>query len=316
MKLVNLDLDVVVPNPNQPRGEFDEEKLKELADNIKAHGLVEPIIVSPKGNKYVIIAGERRWRASKMAKTGTIQAIVKEYKNEIDAKMDTLMENEIREDLTNAEFRDFCVLMAKGLGEGYYSKEKGVNTYQLTKHILGYKSADKESVERSYIYHKMCGVFYIDKWGVSELKEGIDAGRISLDAGIKIATIKDPATQRKLAQMAAAKDRKGLKRAIEHHNLEEHYKEVTLQDRSNKRKFSPIMTEDKLVLKILSRLNEWSAHFDAIIMILEADERFLSKFQAENRKRIVTSMKPLMKKSRRFNELMEKNLLAIGGEGE
>ena len=73
-----LKLSMVEPNRNQPRKQFDEEALDELAESIKRYGLIQPIIVTKKDGYYQIVAGERRWRASKKAGLTTISAIVRE----------------------------------------------------------------------------------------------------------------------------------------------------------------------------------------------------------------------------------------------
>ena len=68
--LRNIDVEQIVPNPNQPRVHFDEDALKELADSIRVIGVLQPILVRPtpdKAKAFEIIAGERRWRASKIA---------------------------------------------------------------------------------------------------------------------------------------------------------------------------------------------------------------------------------------------------------
>ena len=69
-----IDLDKIFANPNQPRKAFDEGALKELADSISVHGVITPIVLNRDGNKYMIIAGERRYRASKLAGKKTIPA--------------------------------------------------------------------------------------------------------------------------------------------------------------------------------------------------------------------------------------------------
>ncbi len=92
----------VEPNRNQPRKQFDEEALNELAESIKRYGLIQPIIVTKKDGYYQIIAGERRWRASKKAGLKTIPAIIRED----DAKKNqeiALIENIQREDLNAVE---------------------------------------------------------------------------------------------------------------------------------------------------------------------------------------------------------------------
>ena len=71
-----LPVGKVVPNPEQPRMTFHEETLQELAASIREHGVLQPILVRPAGDEYQIIAGERRWRASKLAGKDTIPSII------------------------------------------------------------------------------------------------------------------------------------------------------------------------------------------------------------------------------------------------
>ena len=66
-KELTLPIDKIEPNPDQPRNQFDEDTLQELADSIKQYGMLQPILVTPKDDFYEIIAGERRWRAAKLA---------------------------------------------------------------------------------------------------------------------------------------------------------------------------------------------------------------------------------------------------------
>ena len=104
MKETNeIDINKVEPNENQPRKEFNEDALQELADSIKQHGLIEPIIVQ-EGKKgfYQIIAGERRWRAARLAGLKKVPAIVKEYTDQEIMEI-ALIENIQREDLNPIE---------------------------------------------------------------------------------------------------------------------------------------------------------------------------------------------------------------------
>ncbi|MBM7717682.1 ParB/RepB/Spo0J family partition protein [Bacillus thermophilus] len=102
MNLKTIKLTEIVANPNQPRKHFDEQALQELADSIKSDGLQEPILVRPKGDKYEIVQGERRYRAHKLAGLETIQAKVKEVDDE-DAFHLAVIENIQREQLTPIE---------------------------------------------------------------------------------------------------------------------------------------------------------------------------------------------------------------------
>lgn len=98
----NILIDKIIPNQKQPRTIFDDEKINELADSIKHNGLIQPIIVRKIDNQYQIIAGERRYRACKVAGMKEIPCIVTKYDNQ---QMDTLaiIENIQREDLSVIE---------------------------------------------------------------------------------------------------------------------------------------------------------------------------------------------------------------------
>ena len=100
--IVELNLDELRPNPYQPRKKFDEEALNELAASIKEHGVFQPIIVKKTIKGYDIVAGERRFRASKKAGLTTIPAIIEEFSDE-EMMQISLLENLQREDLTAIE---------------------------------------------------------------------------------------------------------------------------------------------------------------------------------------------------------------------
>ncbi|MDD6467676.1 MAG: ParB/RepB/Spo0J family partition protein [Erysipelotrichaceae bacterium] len=99
---VELPVDRIFPNPYQPRKEFDQKALEELADSIRDHGVFTPILVKEIDSGYVLIAGERRLRASKLAGLEKIPAIVKEFSDEQMMEI-SLLENIQREDLTAIE---------------------------------------------------------------------------------------------------------------------------------------------------------------------------------------------------------------------
>jgi ParB family chromosome partitioning protein len=100
--IIEVELDKIIPNEYQPRKVFDEEKLKELAASIREQGVIQPIIVHRVGTTYGLIAGERRWRAAKLAGLATIPAIVKEASKRGLIEM-ALIENIQREDLNPLE---------------------------------------------------------------------------------------------------------------------------------------------------------------------------------------------------------------------
>ncbi|MBQ3049605.1 MAG: ParB/RepB/Spo0J family partition protein [Oscillospiraceae bacterium] len=102
-RIENIRIDEVEPNREQPRKNFDEAALEELADSIKQHGVIQPILVRPAiGGSYVIVAGERRWRAARLAGLDEVPVIVKDM-DDTEAAQLALIENLQREDLNPME---------------------------------------------------------------------------------------------------------------------------------------------------------------------------------------------------------------------
>jgi ParB family transcriptional regulator, chromosome partitioning protein len=97
-----IDIDAIDPSPMQPRTRFDEQALNQLAESIKSHGIVQPILVRPRGNRYEVVAGERRWRAAKLAGLTKIPAVVRDVADG-DLLEIALVENLQREDLNPIE---------------------------------------------------------------------------------------------------------------------------------------------------------------------------------------------------------------------
>ena len=125
-----LPVGKVVPNPEQPRMTFHEETLQELAASIREHGVLQPILVRPAGDDYQIIAGERRWRASKLAGKETIPAIIERF-DDATALEIALIENLQREDLSPLDEAIIYKKMTDELGysirnlAGKLGKDKG-----------------------------------------------------------------------------------------------------------------------------------------------------------------------------------------------
>jgi ParB family transcriptional regulator, chromosome partitioning protein len=101
-ELLDLDLDLIEPNSEQPRTRFTEENLDELAQSIRANGIVQPIVVRRKGARYQIVAGERRWRAAQRAGLRKIPSVVKDVSDEKLLEL-ALVENIQRQELNPIE---------------------------------------------------------------------------------------------------------------------------------------------------------------------------------------------------------------------
>lgn len=135
-KIQTIKIIDIEPNRNQPRRNFDREAIEELAESIKVYGVIQPIIVTKKDNYYEIVAGERRWRASKKAGLTEIPCIVRED-DERKAKEIALIENIQREDLNPIE-------KAKGFEQ--LIKEYGLKQQEL---------ADRMGMNRSTIANSL-----------------------------------------------------------------------------------------------------------------------------------------------------------------
>jgi ParB family transcriptional regulator, chromosome partitioning protein len=114
--LEQIPLELIRPNPRQPRSSFDDQTLNELAESLKANGLLQPILLRPlAGNGYELIAGERRWRAARLAGLERVPAIVRSTEESRRLEL-ALIENMAREDLNPVEAARACAALVEELG--------------------------------------------------------------------------------------------------------------------------------------------------------------------------------------------------------
>lgn len=113
--VMELSLKLIKANPNQPRKDFDEEKLKEMAETMTKYGVIQPVIVQKRGEGYILVAGERRLRAAGMAGLKTIPAIVRDIPSD-QVMAIALIENLQREDLNPIEEANACRLLLQEFG--------------------------------------------------------------------------------------------------------------------------------------------------------------------------------------------------------
>lgn len=174
-----LELSKIYPNPNQPRKNFDQKTLEELADSIKVHGLIQPIIVNESGDRYMIIAGERRWRACQMAGLTAVPVIIKHYTEKQVSEI-AIIENLQREDLNPIE-------VARGI-------KKLMEEYQLTQE----KVAERLGKSRSEIanYNRLLGLD-------NEVLELVENGKVSFGHAKCLAGLDDREQQIYLAKQVA-----------------------------------------------------------------------------------------------------------------
>ena len=180
-KVVEVDIKLIDNNPNQPRKNFDPTALKELADSIKVHGVIQPIIVNQDGSRYMIVAGERRFRASKLAGLKVIPAIVKNYTAQ-QIKEISLLENIQREDLNPIE-------VSRAMKEL-------LEIYGWTQDVL----AERLGKSRPAIANSLRLLTL-----QPEVIELIESGKLSAGHARSLVVVTDPATQVKLAKLAVNK---------------------------------------------------------------------------------------------------------------
>lgn len=154
--ILEIEIGQVKPNPGQPRKEFDQVRLEELAASIREHGIVQPIVVRPKGKQYEIVAGERRWRAARLAGLEKVPALVRDF-SEAETMEIALIENLQREDLNPLEEAEaYRVLM---------------ETFQLTQEELALRLGKSRSQIANTLRLLQLG---------SVAREEVRAGRLSM----------------------------------------------------------------------------------------------------------------------------------------
>ena len=253
MELKQISIDEVYSNFSQPRENFDEEKLKELAESILGNELIQPITVREvtKGkDKYMIVAGERRVMAHRIAGLKTIQAVVKKYKNDVDWQVESLVENLQRENLTSIEREKYVYTiwktgafknreeLAKKIGasremveELIYAKEirakekysSAISTRQIRavrsldedarKRIL--KKAEKGELGGEKVLREYSKTI---KKAPTEVKEALLDDRITVEQAERISKLKSEPERTKAIQehKNISMVEKGVERNIEH----------------------------------------------------------------------------------------------------
>jgi ParB family transcriptional regulator, chromosome partitioning protein len=115
-ELRQLPVELIAPNPNQPRRDFDDDSLQSLAGSVTERGVLQPVLVRPvAGGTYELIAGERRWRAAQLAELETVPAIVRPHGDAESLEL-ALIENMAREDLNPVEEARACSVLVEELG--------------------------------------------------------------------------------------------------------------------------------------------------------------------------------------------------------
>lgn len=136
-RVIDLEVDKISPDPNQPRKNFDAVSIQNLASDIKNHGLISPIIVRTDGvGRYVIVAGERRWRAFQLLKEPTIKAIIRDTYKAENLGYIQVAENLRREDLKFYELAEFIIAKSDaGVAQKALADELGMSRSEVNRYM-------------------------------------------------------------------------------------------------------------------------------------------------------------------------------------
>ncbi len=254
----DISIALIDRNPNQPRKNFDEKALKELAQSIKTNGVIQPIIVTKKGDRYIIIAGERRWRASQLAGLKTVPCIVRNYTDREICEI-AIIENLQREDLNPIE-------SARAI-------KQLIETFDLTQEVV----ADRIGKSRPAVANTLRLLTL-----TPEVVNIIEAGKLSAGHARCLITVEDPKIQVELALKAC--DNK-----ISVRELEKYIKQLS-KGNNGKKQAEPQSLELKDFAKKMERI------FSTKVSILGNDHKgriFIDYYNGDDLQRIYTILDQL-----------------------
>lgn len=200
-----IEIDNIKPNANQPRKTFDEEKIKDLANSILEHGLIQPIVVRKLEKGFEIVAGERRWRAARVAQLKTVPCVVRELDDEENMLL-AIIENMQREDLNPIEEAEGLNRMIKtyGFTQEQVSKSVGKSRPYISNslRLLKLPEVVKEylATDRISMGHARALINITDEKKQEELCRRIEAEGLSVREIEKLASSEKPAIKKRPAK--------------------------------------------------------------------------------------------------------------------
>ena len=271
--VVEIDINKIKPNPNQPRKNFDPEALNELASSIRTHGIVQPIVVNDlKDGTYLIIAGERRWRAARLCGFTTVPAVIKNY-TEKQVKEISIIENLQREDLNPIE-------AAKAIKE--LMDEYGLTQETVSERIGKSRSNIANTLRLLSLYPDVIKL--------------VEEGKISAGHARCLVVVEDSNQQLKLAQMVINKN-------LSVRDLEKAVKNIT-----NPPKKITALPEQSLELKEL--INQMQKTFATKVSAIGNDNKgriYIDYYTRDDLDRIAELLELLNKKEMTLQDLQNYN---------
>lgn len=271
--VLEVDITKIKPNPNQPRKNFDQDALNELASSIKTHGIVQPIVLNQQSDgKYLIIAGERRWRAANICGLKTVPAIIKNYTDK-QIKEISIIENLQREDLNPIE-------AARAIKE--LMDEYGLTQETVSERIGKSRSNVANTLRLLTLYPNVMDL--------------VEKGKISSGHARCLVVIEDPTEQIKLAQAVVSK------------NMSVRDLEKAVKNYLNPTKKVVIREEQSLELKEL--INQMQKTFATKVSAIGNDSKgriYIDYYTRDDLDRIAELLELLNKKEMTLQDLQNYN---------
>jgi len=210
--VLSIDINDIKPNEDQPRTVFNEEKLQELADSITAHGIIQPIVLRKSGEGYEIVAGERRWRAARLAGLKKVPCIIKELTDEQNMLV-AIIENMQRENLNPVEEAEGLQKMSEvyGLTQEQISKGVGKSRPYITNALRLLKLP--EEVRELISADKLSAGHGRAIAGLTDSEKQIEIAKRTVNGGLSVRALeklisdtKKPATKKPAKAKKTSKD--------------------------------------------------------------------------------------------------------------
>ena len=271
--VLEIDISKIKANPNQPRKNFDEDALKELAASIKIHGIVQPIILNEQNDgTYLIIAGERRFRAAKICGLSTVPAVIKNYTDK-QVKEISIIENLQREDLNPVE-------AARSIKEL-------MDEYGLTQELV----AERIGKSRSNVANtlRLLSLY-------PEVLNMIESGKISSGHARCLVVIEDPKEQIRLAQMVVSKN-------MSVRDLEKAVKNITNPTRK-------VVLKEEQSLELKELINQMQKTFATKVSAIGNDTKgriYIDYYTRDDLDRIAELLELINKKEMTLQDLQNYN---------
>lgn len=271
--VLEIDIDKIFANPNQPRKNFDEDSLKELAASIKVHGIVQPIVLNEQPNgSYMIIAGERRWRAAKLCGLKIVPAVVKNYTDK-QVKEISIIENLQREDLNPIE-------VARAIKQ--LMDEYGLTQETVSERIGKSRSNIANTLRLLTLYPEVISM--------------VEQNKISYGHARCLVVVENPKDQIKFAQMVVSK------------NLSVRELEKIIKNYTNPTKKIVIKEEQSLELREL--INQMQKTFATKVSAIGNDQKgriYIDYYSRDDLDRIAELLELLNKKEMTLQDLQNYN---------